>query len=130
MLQNSTVTPVIPVNDLASCKKFYQEKLGMKPRANLSSGELILSCNGTNILLREVRDAKPTGLTEITFEVSDIRKEVSELESRGVMFEDYTEPSFRTDQHHIHTEEKIKSAWFRDPAGNMLCIHQLTEARA
>lgn len=47
------------------------------------------------------------------------------LEGRGVTFEDYDMPGLKTVGHvcEFGTE---KAAWFNDPDGNVLCIHQVT----
>lgn len=124
MLQNATVTTVLPVNNLEACSTFYQQKLGMKSKSTLPGGEVLLSCNGSDIMLRPVKDATPTGMTEVSFSVRDIGKEISDLESKGVKFEDYSEPEFKTDSKHIHQDGNLKSAWFKDPSGNVLCLHE------
>ena len=59
----------------------------------------------------------------MSFEVSDIEAELADLESRGVVFEDYDLPDMRT-VNHICVLGSEKAAWFRDTEGNYLCIHQ------
>lgn len=125
MLKNSTVTAILAVQDIEASKKFYEGKLGLKVKGQHPTGEYILSGNGgAEIALRPMSDAKPTGLTEITFEVTDIEKKVEELEKAGVQFEDYDVPEYKTDSHHICTKDNEKAAWFKDPTGNILCVHE------
>jgi hypothetical protein len=55
--------------------------------------------------------------------VDDITAEVRDLESRGVAFEDYDLPGLHTVEH-ICVLGAEKAAWFKDPDGNILCIHE------
>jgi hypothetical protein len=61
--------------------------------------------------------------TAVSFEVDDVGAEVRELSARGVQFEDYDYPGLKTvDKVCVLGSEK--AAWFKDPEGNILCIHQ------
>jgi hypothetical protein len=57
--------------------------------------------------------------------VSDITQEIRDLEARGVAFEDYDLPNLKT-VGHVAVMGNEKAAWFCDPEGNILCIHQVT----
>jgi hypothetical protein len=59
----------------------------------------------------------------VSFEVDDISAEIGELEGRGVVFEDYDLPDFRTVDH-VCVLGSEKAAWFKDPSGNVLCLHE------
>ena len=54
--------------------------------------------------------------------------EISDLESRGVTFEDYDMPGIKTVDHIAEMGED-KAAWFTDPDGNILCLHQHMSSR-
>ena len=54
--------------------------------------------------------------------VDDVDQQVKELENLGVTFEDYDLPYLKTVDH-IATMGDFKSAWFKDPDGNVLCVH-------
>ena len=58
----------------------------------------------------------------MSWAVDDVEQEVKDLENRGVVFEDYDFPEFKTVDH-IATMGEFKSAWFLDPDGNVLCVH-------
>jgi hypothetical protein len=47
---------------------------------------------------------------------------VDELRRRGVQCEDYDLPEFKTEDG-VATAEGFQAAWFRDPDGNILCVH-------
>ena len=59
----------------------------------------------------------------MSFEVDDIGTEIGELEQRGVVFEDYDLPDLKTVDH-VCVMGAEKAAWFKDPDGNVLCLHQ------
>ena len=46
-----------------------------------------------------------------------------ELEQRGVGFEDYDLPDLKTVDH-VCVLGSDKAAWFKDPDGNVLCVHE------
>jgi len=69
-------------------------------------------------------DATPTGRTELSFEVSDITSEIRDLEGKGVTFADYDLPDLTTVDH-VCVLGSQKAAWFHDPAGNVLCLHEV-----
>ena len=45
------------------------------------------------------------------------------LEQRGVVFDDYDLPDLKTVDH-VCVMGAEKAAWFKDPDGNVLCLHQ------
>jgi len=61
--------------------------------------------------------------TAISFEVRDIMKSIAELKKNGVVFNDYDIPGLKT-VNHVCVLGAEKTAWFNDPEGNILCIHE------
>jgi hypothetical protein len=69
----------------------------------------------------------------MAFEVEDLEATVAELRARGVVFEEYDLPGFRTVGGIADIEGNYPSkgatgergAWFRDSEGNMLGVGQL-----
>jgi predicted enzyme related to lactoylglutathione lyase len=126
MLTNSTVTTMLPVRDANRASQFYAYTLGLHMKETGSDGTRFFEAgHGDAIGLRPLPDARPSENTALSFEVSDIDSEVSELEKRGVRFQDYDTGDLRT-QNHIATIGKEKAAWFTDSEGNILCLHQVT----
>jgi hypothetical protein len=59
----------------------------------------------------------------LNFPVDDVEKSVDELTGKGVRFEIYNEPDFKTDDKGIARDGAgPKIAWFKDPAGNILSV--------
>jgi hypothetical protein len=82
----------------------------------LSGGTMLM------LLPREAGTQNPS--TALTWEVDDVAAEVADLEGRGVIFEDYDLPDLKTVDH-IADVGGEKAAWFKDPDGNVLCVHQV-----
>ena len=65
------------------------------------------------------------------WEVADVESTVAELRARGVVFEEYDLPGFKTvngiaeiDGNYPSKGTREKGAWFRDSEGNLLGIGQ------
>jgi hypothetical protein len=65
--------------------------------------------------------ARTNKATALTFNVEDIASEVRELKDKGVMFEHYDLNGLTRDGD-IYTAEAMKTAWFKDPDGNILSL--------
>lgn len=125
MLTNRPITTILPVLDIDRARRFYVEQLGLRVTSEASvPGQAIVleGAQGSSIEL-DLRD-RPTKAehTAVTFEVDDVKREVRELEGRGVRFEDYDMPGLHTEGH-IARVGGMEAAWFKDPDGNILCIH-------
>jgi catechol 2,3-dioxygenase-like lactoylglutathione lyase family enzyme len=124
MLTKAHVTTILPAVDLERARRFYGETLGLR-EIDRTPGERVIfgTASGNDVEL--LRRDRPTTAehTALSFAVEDVEREVSELEGRGVRFEDYDLPELRTERH-IATLGGEKSAWFKDTEGNILCLHQ------
>jgi catechol 2,3-dioxygenase-like lactoylglutathione lyase family enzyme len=123
-LNNSTVAMMLPVSDPDRAQKFYSDRLGLPYEGTDPEGSPMYRLAGGSQLGLLVRpDQKPLGSTALTFEVGNVEQEIADLEGRGVTFEDYDLPGLKT-ENHIATMGDHKAAWFLDPDGNVLCLHQ------
>jgi catechol 2,3-dioxygenase-like lactoylglutathione lyase family enzyme len=124
-LTQSPVAVMLPISDPDRAQEFYSDRLGL-PYEGVNDEKALLyrlSGNAQLVLLPRPGE-KPLGSTAMSFEVDDVEHEVAELEQRGVTFEDYDSPDLRTEGH-IATLAHEKAAWFLDPDGNVLCLHQV-----
>jgi predicted enzyme related to lactoylglutathione lyase len=64
--------------------------------------------------------------TLIGWTVSDIDAAVRELAGKGVSFERYDKPDFKTDEAGMADMGGERAAWFKDPEGNLLRLWQLS----
>ena len=60
--------------------------------------------------------------TALTFQVDDIDREVSELRDKGIFFEHYDLPGLEPRGDLYVGEGGFKTAWFKDPDGNILSL--------
>lgn len=124
MLTNATATPTIGVKDLNAAKKFYQDKLGLTLLPE-DSNEFVqfFKAGDTKIEVYVSDFAGTNQATALTFAVGDkIDSEVSDLRKKGVEFEHYEMPETKLEGD-IHVMKDMKAAWFKDPDGNIICLH-------
>lgn len=113
------------VNDLAAAKAFYGQTLGLDVEETPNGLTLkIAGGNGTFIYQKD--DHTPATFTILNFPVDDVDRAVDELAGRGVAFEQYE--GF-TDERGVYRGLSLgqgpDSAWFKDPAGNILSVMKL-----
>jgi catechol 2,3-dioxygenase-like lactoylglutathione lyase family enzyme len=124
MLSKAPVTTILPVIDMNRAREFYERKLGLKPMGFAADGNFVFACAGeATIALIQKPQGTQAEHTALSFEVSDALAEVKELEARGVVFEDYDLPGLKTVDH-VCVLGSDRAAWFKDPEGNILCVHQ------
>lgn len=124
MLADATVTTILPASDLDRAASFYRDMLGMQDLGETPSGNRALrTTTGATIELLATEAGSQSTHTAASFEVPDVAAEVADLESRGVVFEDYDTPNLTT-VNHIADLGSERAAWFADPEGNILCVHQ------
>jgi catechol 2,3-dioxygenase-like lactoylglutathione lyase family enzyme len=126
-LTESAVAVMLPTGDAARAKEFYEGRLGLPfDGTNDTTGESMYRlAGGSYLVVRVLPDAKPSPNTAMSFEVGDIAAEIADLKSRGVTFEDYDLPGMKTVDH-VFDDGAMKAAWFLDPDGNVLCLHQFS----
>ena len=124
MLSGAVITTILQVRDGAGSVEFYRDRLGLDYQGRNTEGQEVFALGGgSGLALMPSPDAEPTGRTELSFAVPDIVAEIRDLESRGVAFADYDLPGLKTVDH-VCVLGAEKAAWFEDPDGNVLCLHQ------
>jgi len=121
MLGKADFTPMIAVKDLDRAKQFYTDTLGLKPTGEENSEVFMLKSGDTTLSLYRSEFAGSNKATALTFDVDDIKSEVSELKGKGITFEHYDLDGLKQDGD-IYTAEGMKTAWFKDPDGNILSM--------
>lgn len=123
-LAHSGVALMLPVTDVDRATQFYRDFLGLEFTGTNQEGSAMFAVGSdAQLLLLPRPDSQPSESTAMSFEVDDVAAEIDTLEGRGVVFEDYDVPGLTTIDHvaDLGTE---KAAWFKDPDGNVLCLHQ------
>jgi len=123
MLANAAVTTMLPVKDMARARAFYEGCLGLKAGNAKADGKFEYSVGGSTLALFPKPEGTKAEHTAISFRVADISAAIADLKRAGVVFEDYDLPGFKTVEH-VCVLGSEKAAWFRDPEGNYLCLHE------
>ena len=123
MLSNASVAPTIPVYDLDRARKFYEEKLGLKPIQTRATGVLYDCGNGTTLFIYKGKVVKSDQVVA-AFEVKDIDREIEDLKKKGVILEQ-CDLSKCDDLGKVATFGRDKAMWFRDSEDNMLIVLQM-----
>ncbi len=123
MLQRSPMYAYIPAKDVARARAFYEQKLGFKPKEETAGGVVYEFAQGTACFLYPTPNAGTSKASQAFWQVEDIEREVAELKARGVTFEEYDAPGFKT-VNSIMTAGGAKAAWFKDSEGNLLAVVQ------
>jgi catechol 2,3-dioxygenase-like lactoylglutathione lyase family enzyme len=128
MLTRAPVMTMLPVKDLERARDFYVSKLGLEAEGIAADGKLVLRAGGTKLGLIPKPEGTRAEHTAISFEVPDLVGEIRTLKGRGVAFENYDSPGFKTVDH-VFVLGNEKCAWFKDTEGNILCLHQDLQKR-
>jgi catechol-2,3-dioxygenase len=122
MLGDREPMTTIAVKDLARAKSFYQEKVGLKPLGSEQESVMVYRSGKSKVLLYQSQYAGTNKATAATWPVGeDIEKEIQSLKKKGITFEHYDMPG-GTWQGDVLQGEGMKSAWFKDPDGNVIAL--------
>lgn len=114
------------VDNLQKAKQFYGETLGIEVSQQQEMPVLHLNIyGGYEVILYEKPNHEPATFTVLNFPVKNIEETVKALKSRGVQFESYDWPGFKTDPDNIMRGNGPTIAWFTDPAGNILSVIEI-----
>jgi catechol 2,3-dioxygenase-like lactoylglutathione lyase family enzyme len=122
-LAASQVTVMLPVKDLARARRFYEDRLGLTAGEARPDGKFVYRCGGTELALFPKSEGTRAEHTALSFRVDDIHAAIARLGAAGVAFADYDLPGLRTVEH-VCVLGSEKAAWFNDPEGNILCLHE------
>jgi len=123
MLKNAPIIPYVPVADVARARKFYEEKVGLKPKQEYAGGVIYECGNGSWVFMYPSQGAGTSKASTAFWAVTDVVAEVAELKARGVVFEEYDMPGIKT-ENSIASGGGAKTAWFKDTGGNILAVSQ------
>lgn len=122
MLQDFPMYAYIPARDVERARRFYEGKLGFRPKQEVAGG-VVYEFGKTACFLYATPNAGTSRASQAFWQVDDVEREVAELRARGVQFEDYDLPGEKSPSG-VVTEGGAKAAWFKDSEGNILAIIQ------
>lgn len=127
MLAKLEAATMIPAKDIEKTRRFYEDTLGFSPVSEDPDGIKYESADG-HFFLYTSSYAGTAEHTLIGWLTDDIDQTVDDMSAKGVTFEQYDYPDFKTDAKGIAAfgegGEGDKGAWFKDPEGNILSIWQ------
>ena len=128
MLQNQPMYAYIPARDVARARRFYEEKVGLEADEEIMGGVSFRLGDHTAAFLYPAGDNAGTNKASQAFwRVADLEKEVAQLKSRGVRFEEY-EPDeiggLTMKDGIAEGDNGHKVAWFKDTEGNIMALVQ------
>ncbi len=122
MLNDALAAATMPSKDMKKAREFYEDKLKLTPSREMSDGSVFYRCrDGSMFTVFPSTGASDGSFTQLGFMVNDVEAEVRDLQSRGVVMEEYDMPEFKT-VNGIATVGEFKGAWCKDPDGNLISI--------
>jgi catechol 2,3-dioxygenase-like lactoylglutathione lyase family enzyme len=123
MLEGFDFVATLPAADIERAKAWYRDKLGLEPLEE-HEGAVMYRAGPSTFQLYPTQLAGTAQNTLGAWYADDIEAVVTELQSRGVEFEEYDFPGLKTEDG-IADLGFERSAWFKDSEGNTLAIAQL-----
>ncbi|MDT0180889.1 VOC family protein [Microbacterium sp. ARD31] len=123
MFQSDDAYSGFAVDDIDAAREFYADTLGLEV-VTLDNGFLQLHlASGAAVLIYAKPHHEPADFTILNFPVDDVDAAVDELNTKGVETAIYDD--MPADSKGIMRETGGPViAWFRDPAGNVLAVHE------
>ena len=126
MLKNSNAFSAFSVDNLEKALAFYKDKLGLEVeeiKAEYYSMLTIHISSDYKIQIYPKPNHEPATYTMLYFQVENTEKAVDDLIASGITFEHYEAEGIKTDAKGIDSGYGTPpKAWFKDPAGNILCV--------
>lgn len=120
MLSDKDAIATVAVKNLETAKKFYEGTLGFT-KVMENEEVLTFKTGRSTLFVYRSQYAGTNQATAVTFVAAEVDDLVQTLKSRGVTFEHYDLPNL-TRRGDVHTAGPMKTAWFKDPDGNILSL--------
>jgi catechol 2,3-dioxygenase-like lactoylglutathione lyase family enzyme len=127
MLPERRVHVTLPVADLDRARAFYEGRLGFVPHDVQPTAVLYRAGEGTVFAVTKGTALASGAHTQMAFTVDDLSAEVADLRARGIVFEEYDFPNFRTVDG-IAPVGPNRAAWFKDSEGNLIGVIEFAAA--
>ncbi len=123
MLGSKDAIATVAVRNLETARRFYEDKLGLKPvDGPQEPTTMSYQAGKTGLLIYESQFAGTNQATSVTWmaggDVDGIAKALAE---KGVPFESYDMPGGKKEGN-VHVFDDMRVAWFRDQDGNIHAV--------
>jgi catechol 2,3-dioxygenase-like lactoylglutathione lyase family enzyme len=123
VVATNRISAVLCSTDLVRSQDFYEQKVGLKLSPETIANHLVFECgDGTTLLVYGRGNPNQADHTQVRFWSTDVAADVKELRGRGVAFEEYDFPTFKTVDCVATSPGIGTSAWFKDPDGNTIAL--------
>lgn len=122
MFKNIKAFSGYSANDIGAATTFYRDILGLIVKEGIEGILELHIAGSTPVIIYPKPNHEPATFTVLNFPVPDIKEAVAGLKNKGVVFESYNMPYFKTDDDNIFRGGGPLIAWFKDPAGNILSV--------
>ena len=120
MLSDKDAVATVAVKNLESARKFYEQTLGLT-KVMENTEVLAFKSGRSTLFVYRSQYAGTNKATAVTWTVDNVKDEVADLKSKGVIFEHYDMPGMTRDGD-VYVSGDMKVAWFKDPDGNILNV--------
>jgi catechol 2,3-dioxygenase-like lactoylglutathione lyase family enzyme len=124
MLSGRAAFSGFSTNDIPKARAFYGDTLGLEVAEENGMLRLTFPNGHTVLIYPKGEDHQPATYTALNFEVDDIEHAVDDLVASGISFERYDWAG--QDERGIMRDQGPLIAWFKDPAGNILSLIQMS----
>ncbi len=121
-LSHATAITPLAVSNLDTATAWYRSHLGVTPAETDADGVRFACGDGTSFFLYESQFAGTNKATALMLRVDDFDGAFADLRSNGVRFEEYDFGELSTVDGVFTAPDGNRSAWFKDPDGNILAI--------
>src|SRR3954447_17754090 len=120
MLSDKDAIATVAVKNLETAKKFYEGTLGL---IKVMENEEVLAfkTGDSTLFVYRSQYAGTNKATAVTFVAEEVGDLVRTLKGRGITFEHYDLPNM-TRHGDIHVAGSMRTAWFKDPDGNIFSV--------
>lgn len=122
MLSTNPIIGVIPTQDAARARTFYEDTLSLR-FVSQDNFATVFDANGTMVRITNVGPFTPAAFTIFGWQSQNIEQDVADLTAKGVTFSRF---DFLGQDHAgiWSAPGGAKVAWFTDPDGNTLSLSQ------
>ena len=122
MLGNTDAVANVAVRNLDTAKRFYKDTVGLTPVGAEGDEVVVFKSGSSKLNVYRSQYAGTNQATAVSWNVGNrVDDVVRDLKAKGVRFEHYDLPGM-TRQGDIHVAGQLRTAWFKDPDGNILNI--------
>jgi len=122
-LNDSSIMPVLAVDDIERAKTFYRDQLGLTVREDEKMPDsLVVELGSGGYLFLYKTSFKRGENTVASFLVDDVEATVRELRDRGITFAEYDLPGLKTENGVASLGDLGQTAWFSDSEGNTIAV--------